>query len=117
MRLRTGDLQRLDWWPPETRLIPDWCGCNPRATEARRDSEPRDLSEGPVILPDGNPPQKCPGEASCACAGRGEARRHPHRGRHRRSGRAECLGAGRKRCGAERPDDRSLLVRADEVTQ
>jgi hypothetical protein len=28
MRLRKGDLQRLDWWPPETRLIPDWCGCS-----------------------------------------------------------------------------------------
>jgi hypothetical protein len=27
MRLRGGDLQRLGWWPPETRLIPDWCGC------------------------------------------------------------------------------------------
>jgi hypothetical protein len=24
MRLRGGDLQRLGWWPPETRLIPDW---------------------------------------------------------------------------------------------
>jgi hypothetical protein len=28
MRLRGGDLQRLGWWPPETRLIPDWCGCS-----------------------------------------------------------------------------------------
>jgi hypothetical protein len=28
MRLRAGDLQRLGWSPPETRLIPDWCGCS-----------------------------------------------------------------------------------------
>ena len=29
MRLRAGDLQRLGWWPPpETCLIPDWCGCS-----------------------------------------------------------------------------------------
>jgi hypothetical protein len=28
MRLRGGDLQRLGWWPPETRLIPGWCGCS-----------------------------------------------------------------------------------------
>jgi hypothetical protein len=27
MGLLGGDLQRLGWWPPETRLIPDWCGC------------------------------------------------------------------------------------------
>jgi hypothetical protein len=26
MRLRTSDLGRLGWWPPKTRLIPDWCG-------------------------------------------------------------------------------------------
>jgi hypothetical protein len=28
VRLRASDLQRLGWWPPETRLIPDWCGCS-----------------------------------------------------------------------------------------
>jgi hypothetical protein len=28
MRFWGGDLQRLGWWPPETRLIPDWCGCS-----------------------------------------------------------------------------------------
>src|SRR5262249_40273909 len=28
MRLRAGDLQRMEWTPPETRLIPDWCGCS-----------------------------------------------------------------------------------------
>jgi hypothetical protein len=26
MRFRAGDLQRMGWTPPETRLIPDWCG-------------------------------------------------------------------------------------------
>jgi hypothetical protein len=24
MRVRAGDPRRLGWWPPETRLIPDW---------------------------------------------------------------------------------------------
>jgi hypothetical protein len=28
MRLRAGELQRMGWTPPETRLIPDWCGCS-----------------------------------------------------------------------------------------
>jgi hypothetical protein len=28
IRLRGGDRQRLGWWPPETWLIPDWCGCS-----------------------------------------------------------------------------------------
>jgi hypothetical protein len=28
MRLCAGNLQRPGWWPPETRLIPDWCGCS-----------------------------------------------------------------------------------------
>jgi hypothetical protein len=29
MRLRASDLRPLGWWPsPETRLIPDWCGCS-----------------------------------------------------------------------------------------
>jgi len=28
MRVRTGDLQRMDWTPPETRLISDWGGCS-----------------------------------------------------------------------------------------
>jgi|SRR4029450_3565859 hypothetical protein len=28
MRLRASDLRRLGWELPETRLIPDWCGCS-----------------------------------------------------------------------------------------
>ena len=39
---------------------------NPRATESRRDAEPRDLSDGPVILPHGEggmrAPTRCRGE-------------------------------------------------------
>jgi hypothetical protein len=28
MRLRTGDLERTGWKPPDTLLMPDWCGCS-----------------------------------------------------------------------------------------
>jgi hypothetical protein len=28
MQFRGSDLERLGWMPPETRLIPDWCGCS-----------------------------------------------------------------------------------------
>jgi hypothetical protein len=27
MRLRASDLGRTGWMPPETLLMPDWCGC------------------------------------------------------------------------------------------
>jgi hypothetical protein len=28
MRLRGSDLERTGWRPPETLLMPDWCGCS-----------------------------------------------------------------------------------------
>jgi hypothetical protein len=28
MRLRASDLGRTGWMPPETFLMPDWCGCS-----------------------------------------------------------------------------------------
>jgi hypothetical protein len=28
MRLRASDLGRTGWTPPETLLMPDWCGCS-----------------------------------------------------------------------------------------
>ncbi|HEX2482825.1 MAG TPA: hypothetical protein VHQ69_13165 [Methylomirabilota bacterium] len=27
MRFRASDLGRTGWMPPETLLMPDWCGC------------------------------------------------------------------------------------------
>ncbi len=28
MRFRADDLRRQGWVPPQTRQIPDWCGCS-----------------------------------------------------------------------------------------